>query len=287
MNISSKCVNKRGGNSNMTIIDAIKKILSEKEIGLTSREIYEKIIDKNLYSFGAKDPKSIVNGIIRKHCVGIDFPTASPVKYFKIVKQIGHVNYYLLNKSSSKALPIDEIKNNEKELLPEEKIVKAFNEHVKNIKQQLIDEILGSDPAFFEQLVIDLLIKMGYGYDESSSMVVGAPNDGGIDGIINEDKLGLDKIYIQAKRYSKDNIVGRPDLQMFVGAMENVQKGVFITTSFFSTKALDYADKQQQKNLKLIDGAMLAELMVKYEIGVTPMKSFNTFRIDKDYFSET
>lgn len=270
----------------MTIIEAIKKILYKEKIGLTSKEIYEKIVENNLYSFGAKDPKAIVNGIIRKHCLGIEFPTASPVKHFKVVKQIGHCNYYLLNTDNSQALTVNEIKNNEKELLPEEKMIKAFNEHVINIKQQLIDEILNCDPAFFEQLVSDLLIKMGYGYDESSSRVVGGTNDGGVDCIIDEDKLGLDKINIQAKRYARDNTVGRPTLQMFVGAMENVQKGVFITTSSFTKQALEYAEKQQQKNLKLIDGIMLAELMVKYEIGVSSIKSFSTYKIDKDYFSE-
>lgn len=271
----------------MTIIEAIKEVLSKEENGLSSREIYEKIVDKNLYSFGAKDPKSIVNGIIRKHCSGIDFPTASPVKHFKVVKQTGHVNYYLLNESNNSALRTIEIKNNEKELLPEEKMIKAFNDHVTNVKQQLIDEILNSNPAFFEQLVSDLLIKMGYGYDESASRVVGGSNDGGIDCIIDEDKLGLDKINIQAKRYAKDNVVGRPVLQMFVGAMQNVQKGVFITTSSFSKQAIEYAGKQQQKNLKLIDGSMLADLMVKYEVGVTSIKSFSTYKIDKDYFSES
>lgn len=270
----------------MTIIEAIKEVLFQEEVGLTSKNIYGKIIARNLYSFGAKDPKAIVNGIIRKHCLGIDFPTASPVKHFKVARQLGNANYYLLNRNDNKLVSKLEPNNNEKELLPEEKMMNAYNEHKTTIKQQLIDEILDSNPAFFEQLVVQLLVKMGYGYDENSSEVTGSPNDGGIDGVINEDKLGLDKIYLQAKRYSRDNKVGRPDLQMFVGAMQNVQKGVFITTSTFSIQAVEFAEKQQQKNLKLIDGGMLAELMVKYEVGVTSIKSFNTYSIDKDYFSE-
>lgn len=271
----------------MTIIEAIKEVLACEEVGLTSNSIYEKIIENKLYSFGAKDPKAIVNGIIRKHCLGIEFPTASPVKHFKVDKQIGHVNYYLLNSSTNVNIAKIKVNINEKELLPEEKMMNAYSEHKNNIKQQVLDEILDSNPAFFEQLVVDLLIKMGYGCDETSGIVVGSPNDGGIDGIINEDKLGLDKIYLQAKRYSRDNIVGRPVLQMFVGAMENVKKGVFITTSKFSKKALEYADKQQQKNLKLIDGEMLAELMIKYEVGVMSVRYFNAYKIDKDYFSES
>lgn len=270
----------------MTIIEAIKEVLLDEEIGLTSKNIYEKIIERNLYCFGAKDPKGIVNGIIRKHCLGIDFPTASPVKHFKIVKQMGHVNYYLLNGNDNGTIAKLETNANEKELLPEEKMLKAYNEHKKLIEQQLIDEILDSNPAFFEQLVVDLLVKMGYGYDNSSGVVVGSPNDGGIDGVINEDKLGLDKIYLQAKRYSRNNPVRRPELQMFVGAMENVQKGVFITTSKFTEQAIEYAKKQQQKNLKLIDGSMLADLMVKYEVGVVAVKYFNAYKVDKDYFYE-
>lgn len=218
----------------MTIIEFIQKILSDEKSGLTSKEIYEKIVEKDLYAFGAKDPKAIVNGIIRKHCFGIDFPTASPVKHFKVVKQIGYSNYYILNKDNNESLRITEIKNNEKELLPEEKIMIAFYEHVTSIKQQLIDQILDCDPAFFEELVSDLLIKMGYGYDENASRIVGGTNNGGIDCIIDEDKLGLDKINIQAKHYARNNAVGRPTLQMFVGAMENVQKVVFITTSSFT-----------------------------------------------------
>lgn len=271
----------------ITIIEAIKEVLSNEINGLTSNDIYKKIIERKLYSFNAKDPKSIVNGIIRKHCFGIDFPTASPVKHFIVVKQEKHVNYYLINNNFEKKVIKIKATKDEKELLPEEKMMSAYNDHIDIIKSQLIDEILASNPAFFEQLVIDLLIKMGYGYDNNSGIVVGSPHDEGIDGIINEDKLGLDKIYIQAKRYSSGNNVGRRELQMFVGAMVNIQKGVFITTSLFSKTAIDYIDKQQQKNIKLIDGHMLAELMVKYEVGVMPIKKFYNYKIDKDYFCES
>ncbi|MFQ6993396.1 MAG: restriction endonuclease, partial [Lachnospiraceae bacterium] len=103
-----------------------------------------------------------------------------------------------------------------------------------------------------EQLIVDLLIAMDYGYDKSSGVVVGGSHDGGIDGIIYEDKLGLDKIYLQAKRYEKRNTVGRKDLQAFFGAMESVQKGVFITTSSFTKDELDYSESQQKKSIKII-----------------------------------
>lgn len=158
----------------------------------------------------------------------------------------------------------------------------AYKEHKEMIKSQLIDKIQESNPAFFEQLVVDLLLKMGYGYDENSGVVIGSPHDG----VINEDKLGLDKIYIQAKRYMNDNTVGRPDLQVFVGAMENIQKGVFITTSRFKSTAIAYVEKQQQKNIKLIDGDMLTELMVKYGVGVVSIGKFYNYRLYIDYFDE-
>lgn len=273
----------------MTIIEAIKIVLNEEHQSMNSKEIYNRIIEKELYKFGAKNPHGIVNGILRSHCIGIDFPTASPVKHFKVDKKINNKNYYLINDSKQNLKISETITEDgyiEEDLLPEEKMVNAFEEHKAIIKNQLITYMVETNPAFFEQIVIQLLIRMGYGYDEDSGIVVGRPKDGGIDGIINEDKLGLDKIYIQAKRYASSNGVGSPDLQRFVGAMENIKKGVFITTSFFTKPAVRYIEKQQQKNIKLIDGEMLAELMVRYEIGVMSKKSFKTYKIDIDYFSE-
>lgn len=126
---------------------------------------------------------------------------------------------------------------------------------------------------------------MGYGYDNSAGKVVGRSHDGGIDGIISEDKLGLDLIYIQAKRYKKSIVVGRKELQAFVGAMEGVEKGVFITTSKFTKEGLDYIEKIQHKHISLIDGDRLCELMVKNEVGVQSIKVYNLFKIDEDFFN--
>lgn len=274
----------------MTIVEAIKTVLKNEKEGLTSKEIYNKIVDLKLYDFGAKDPRSLVNSLIRRHCYDIDFPTASPVKHFSLKKRVDNENYYAINekrytKKQTEANTFDKGMENE-EQLPEEKMMIAYNMHCNLIKQQLLECIFNSNPAFFEQLVIDLLIKMGYGYDEKSGIKVGGLRDGGIDGIINEDKLGLSKIYIQAKRYSNKNKVGRPILQSFVGAMENIQKGVFITTSSFSDDAIKYANKQQQKSLKLINGEQLVEYMINFHVGVVSVATINTYKIDKDYFSE-
>ena len=113
---------------------------------------------------------------------------------------------------------------------------------------------------------------------------MGKSHDGGIDGVIYEDKLGLSKIYIQANRNDSSNTIGRPLLQAFVGAMQDVQKGVFITTSTFTKEARNYAEKQQQKSLKLIDGDLLAELMIKYGIGLEKVQTYTVYKINEDFF---
>lgn len=233
-----------------------------------------------------KKPKNVVLGEIRRHCVGLDFPSASPVKHFKIASKDGKIIKYFLK----------EDENNERDLsttsdltdqIPEETIYKAYLEHRNVIKQQLLSTIILSDPAFFEVLVVDLLLKMGYGGDfPNAGLVKGSPGDGGIDGVIKEDRLGLGKIYIQAKRYTPPKKVGRPELQQFVGAMESIQKGVFITTSSFADTAIEYANKQQ-KHIVLIDGKMLSDLMITYGVGVSIVKQYETYKIDSDYFAES
>ena len=242
----------------MTIIEAVKIVLSENN-AMSSKEIYEEISKRQLYEFAAKNPQMIVNGMIRRHCLQLNFPTSSPVKYFSIAYK-------------------------EKEMLPEEKILKAYNDHLEQLYATVLESVMDKHPSFFEQLIVDLLLKMGYGYDSKSGITVGGPHDGGIDGIINEDKLGLDLIYLQAKRYKESQKIGSKDLQAFVGAMENVQKGVFITTSSFTSEAKKFVNRQQQKSIKIIDGKLLAELMVKYEVGVKVNQIFNIYKMDTSYF---
>lgn len=267
----------------MTIVEAIKEVLAKSPEGLTAREIYNAIIKMDLYRFGAKNPIGVVNGQIRRRCIGLDFPTAYPIKIFRISGQQGKKNKFALYNGKS---PLPIIKSNDpKEYLPEEKIGVALSEHLTTIKQQVLGSILDNNPDFFEHLVVELLLKMGYGYDKQSGIVTGASHDGGIDGIISEDKLGLDLIYIQAKRYTSKNKVGRRELQAFIGAMEHIQKGVFITTSDFTKEATGYIEKQQQKNVKLINGVLLSELLIKYEVGVFVVQTISIYKIDSDYFN--
>lgn len=145
-----------------------------------------------------------------------------------------------------------------------------------------------ASPAFFEQLVVDLLVAMGYGgsHDDAAS-VIGRSGDGGIDGIIKEDKLGLESIYIQAKRWKEGSTVGRPDIQQFAGALQGqkARKGVFITTSSFTRDARDYANAVQA-TIVLIDGQQLAEPMLDHGVGVSVQETFRLFKVDEDYFVE-
>lgn len=272
----------------MTIVEAIKLVLQDSTTGLTAKEIYEEITKKELYSFGAKNPLGVVNSQIRRRCFGLDFPTSYPLKFFQIVGHRGTKNIFALYNENQ---PISEATNVQAtrakptaEELPEERIDSALKEHITFIKQQVMDCILTNSPDFFERLVLDLLLKMGYGYGKQAGIVTGRPHDGGIDGIISEDKLGLGLIYIQAKRYSPSNKVGRSELQAFIGAMQHVQKGVFITTSNFTKDAVAYIDKQQQKNVRLIEGEFLTDLLVKYEIGVIPAQTISIYKIDADYY---
>ena len=214
-----------------TILEAIKMVLEDVPKGMTYRQIYQKIVDNNLYECGAKTPEQVVHGTIRRHCVGIEFPTASVVKFFRIDHVVKRQNYYALY------LDGDEIKENiqkkdktrdkfdtEDELLPEERMVKVYQHYLGDLKRSLMEVIMGCHPSFFEKMVVDLLLAMGYGYDDKASQVVGKPHDGGIDGIISEDKLSLGVIYIQAKRYSEGNNVGIGDVQRFVGAMKKLKR---------------------------------------------------------------
>lgn len=270
----------------MRIVDALVEVLKENE-SLTYKEAYLKIKEKNLYQFGAKDPEAAVNAKLRCHCEGLDFPGASPVKYFKIVGRKGTRNLYALVREGQEGSVETEKKVKpvtEDDLLPEEKIDLTYHSYKNNIKRQILEHIMDCHPSFFEQLVIDLLLEMGYGSDELSGHVLGKSHDGGIDGVIYEDKLGLSKIYIQAKRNDSKNTVGRPLLQAFVGAMQDVQKGVFITTSSFTKEARNYVEKQQQKSLKLIDGDLLAELMIKYGIGLEKVETYTVYKVNEDYY---
>jgi restriction system protein len=168
---------------------------------------------------------------------------------------------------------------------PEEILEYAYQEIRDTLAQDLLTMVKQSSPAFFERLVVELLVKMGYGGSRrEAARAVGQTGDEGIDGIIDEDRLGLDAIYIQAKKW--DTSVGRPEIQKFVGALmgKRARKGIFITTSSFSTEATAYVSNIDFK-VVLIDGKRLAEYMIDYDVGVTGATTYQLKRVDTDYFS--
>lgn len=169
---------------------------------------------------------------------------------------------------------------------PEEAIELAYQGLREQLAQELLAVVLTCSPTFFEQLVVDLLVKMGYGGSRrDAGERIGQTGDGGIDGIIKEDRLGLDAIFIQAKRWQGS--VGRPEIQKFVGALQGqrARKGVFITTSWYTAEAIDYASRIDTK-VVLLDGKALSALMIDFDIGVSASASYVVKRIDSDYFEE-
>ncbi len=169
---------------------------------------------------------------------------------------------------------------------PEELLENAYQRLTSELTQDLLKQIMASSSTFFERLVVELLVKMGYGGSlQDAAQAIGGSGDEGIDGIIKEDKLGFDVIYVQAKRWS--NVVSRPEIQKFVGALQGqrARKGIFITTSAFTKDAIDYAAKIDPK-IVLIDGETLARFMVEHNLGVSTIASYELKKVDTDYFAE-
>lgn len=185
----------------------------------------------------------------------------------------------------------DEEENSEiliSEETPEENLDKAYQKIRKALSSELLNKVIDLSPAFFERLVIELLVKMGYGGSiKDAGKALGKSGDEGIDGTIKEDKLGLDIIYIQAKRWKPGNVVGRPEIQKFVGALagQGAKKGIFITTSNFTKEALDYTPRNETK-IVLIDGEQLTQLMIDHNLGCTTQQIYELKKIDSDYFGE-
>jgi restriction system protein len=167
---------------------------------------------------------------------------------------------------------------------PEDLLASAYRHLRRNLEIELIEQVKAASPAFFERLVIDLLVAMGYGGTrQDAGRAIGKSGDGGIDGIIKEDKLGLDVIYIQAKRW--EGTIGRPEIQKFAGALQGQRatKGVFITTSAYSREALEYTGAINSKII-LINGEQLAGLMIDHNVGVSTIGMYELKRLDNDYF---
>lgn len=169
---------------------------------------------------------------------------------------------------------------------PEETLEYAYQRIRKTLAQEVLDKVKTCSPSFFERLVVELLVKMGYGGSiKDAGRVIGKTGDEGIDGVIKEDRLGLDVIYVQAKRWN--DTVGRPEIQKFVGALagQGAEKGIFITTSKFSPQATDFVPRNNTK-IVLIDGEQLAQYMIDFNLGVSIVSEYQIKKIDSDYFED-
>ncbi|WP_254445252.1 MULTISPECIES: restriction endonuclease [unclassified Anabaena] len=195
-----------------------------------------------------------------------------------------HIEFLNSKKDNDKSEPeIPEIS----ETTPHESIEFGYQKIRKELELELLNRVKSCSPDFFERLVVDLLVKMGYGGSRrDAGRAIGKSGDGGIDGIIKEDKLGLDIVYIQAKKWD-NTVVGRPEIQKFVGALhgQRARKGVFITTSRFSQEAREYVSIIDSK-IVLVDGQELAQLMIDNQVGVSTVSIYEIKKIDSDYFTD-
>ncbi len=187
------------------------------------------------------------------------------------------------NKKNSVVKKIED----EEDKTPDELIEEGCKRINQELSKNLLQNIEKASPYKFEEIVVNLLIKMGYGESNfNNGDVTSKSGDEGIDGIIKEDKLGLDKIYVQAKRWKKESKIGRPEIQKFVGALDGqrAKKGIFITTASFSLEAIKYAENTSNATVILIDGKKLTELMIEYEAGVSVKDTIKICKIDTDFF---
>ncbi len=201
-----------------------------------------------------------------------------------------HSNGALEEPEPSKETPAEplEIVEQKAGRTPEEIVEEAYIETQATLRAELLERILQNSPHAFESLIIDLLVAMGYGGSRrNAARQLGRSGDGGVDGVINEDALGLDRVYVQAKRYGKGSSVGRPEVQAFVGSLVGLgaNKGIFVTTSTFSSQAVDFVSRIPQRVI-LIDGKRLTELMIEHSVGVRSSRVIEFKRVDEDFFTE-
>jgi restriction system protein len=197
-----------------------------------------------------------------------------------------YVEFRNRKRSDRKTTDVDISAADADDLTPEEQLESAYGKIRDQLSSELLDKVKAAPPQFFERLVVELLVAMGYGGSRrDAGRTVGRSGDGGIDGVIKEDRLGLDAIYLQAKRW--EGTVGRPEIQKFAGALQGqrAKKGVFITTSTFTREAEEYVNTIDT-NIVLIDGERLTDHMIDHGIGVSSVTTYDIKRLDSDYFEE-
>ena len=221
-----------------------------------------------------------------KHLIEL-FPNGAKERHIRALGEdpTSPIREYVAKPKDKRVDDAASLSEDDSSMTPIEQVQGGIERIHDEIATELLTRLQDKDPGFFEQAVVDLLLAMGYGGTTGAGSVTQLSNDGGIDGVIDQDILGLNRVYVQAKRYKEDNAVGRPDLQAFVGALSGkADSGVFITTSRFSDGARVYAENVPTRII-LIDGARLAGLMIRYGVGVQVKETYKVVEIDEDFFA--
>lgn len=241
---------------------------------LSKAGLVEKI-SRGVYSITDEGKKAIANGCDK---ITYEYMTRYPA-FVEFAKRT-------FNKKDSHAPEESEMSNDKS---PEEMLEDAAAQLNADLSEDLLGELMKISPYDFEGIVVKLLIKMGYGtLEENKEAVTQKSGDEGIDGIVSADKFGFDSIYIQAKQWKPESVVGRPEIQKFLGALagQGASKGIFITTAQYTKEAVAFAAKQLHSKIVLVDGKQLAKLMIEYDLGVSTVATYKVKRIDSDFFSE-
>ncbi|MEI6533438.1 MAG: restriction endonuclease [Candidatus Roizmanbacteria bacterium] len=270
--------------------DLPDQILKYGHIKLTPEEVSERLDSGELryhnrvfwavsYLYQGKFVERPSRGLVKITKKGIDFLHNKPSEFtLKMIEDDSDFQSYVPTRSKKDELTTDVDTN---DMTPVDLIEQGFGEVTKSLKKDLLDKLHQSNPYYFEKIVLRLFKKMGYGDFEETAK----SRDGGIDGIINQDQLGIEKIYIQAKRYADGNRVREPEIRNFIGAMSgDVSKGIFVTTSLFDDSAKQKAKNARNHKIILIDGDQLVSLMIKYNIGVQVKNTYEVKEVDEDFF---
>ena len=290
---------KSAANGAVNISDVVNKLADEMHISDEDRKIkissgssllYGRVSWAKTYLLQAGLLESVGRGLFKATNEGLSLLSKNPKEINnKTLEKYPSFNAFKKRSKKSKENTSNIIEASDlDELSPEEAIHQSLENLNSSLANELITRILKANPTFFENLIIKLLIAMGYSNNTDEGWEhTGKTGDDGIDGVINQDVLGVDKIYIQAKRYADNHSVTAGDLRNFIGALDMCRavKGVFVTTSSFTADARNTV-KKASKNIVLIDGAQLTQLMIKYSVGCKTKETINIQKIDEDFFEE-
>lgn len=245
---------------------ALSELVAAEAVGRPTRAVYE--ITRTGHELLEKHPRGI-----------------TPANLGALPAWAAHKDAVRRKREAASSPQVDLLTDSSVSTTPEERIASAAQELSDEIAAELLDRLRDNTPEFFEEAVVKLLLAMGYGGAEQRGMRVGGTGDGGVDGVIDQDALGLDRVYVQAKRYRAESNISRETVQAFIGALQGfgAHKGVFITTSAFTQAAQSYAQSLQARVI-LIDGYRLASLMIKYRVGVQIKRRYDVVEIDEDFF---